>query len=113
MLAEFAYRFLIGAAGAGAFEALKLWELRAKLPESRFRALFRSYSMWVPLILMLAASGFLCWALYEGEPNVRAWKLVTAGITTRTLLRELSSVASANKKVKLGSSSSALTDYFS
>lgn len=101
---DFLHHFVIGAAGAAAFEALKLWELQGKITEGKFKKLLGSLSLWIPLTLMLAASGFLAWAFYEGKSEVKAWNLVVVGITVRTLVREVTSAGFAHSKIKLGGS---------
>jgi hypothetical protein len=101
-MSESAYRFLVGAAGAAAFEAMKLWQIHDTLEETKFRALLRSWVMWMPLTGMLLSSGFLCWALYDGQATVRAWELVTAGITTRTAIREIGAAGVRRSKGRFG-----------
>jgi len=101
-MSVFLYDFVLGAAGAAAFEALKLWELQGKLREEKFRKLLRSASLWIPLLLMLAASGFLAWAFYQDEPKTKAWNFVIVGIAARTLVREIASAKFAHSKIKLG-----------
>jgi hypothetical protein len=102
-MSVFLHHFMIGAAGAAAFEALKLWELQGKLTEAKFRKLLHSASMWIPLSLMLAASGFFAWAYYEGDAKATTWNFVLAGIAARTLVREVASASFAHSKIKLGS----------
>jgi hypothetical protein len=98
----FLHHFILGAGGAAAFEALKLWDLHGKLGEERFLRLLRSFSLWIPLVLMLAASGFLTWAFYDGDAKAKTWNLVVTGIAIRTLVREVASAGFANSKRMLG-----------
>ena len=51
---------------------------------------------------MLAASGFLAWAFYQGEPNTKAWNFVLAGIAARTLVRQIASAKFTHSEIKLG-----------
>jgi hypothetical protein len=99
---EFFHHFAIGSAGAAAFEALKVWELTGRLTETRFRRMLTSLKNWCLLVSMLAASGFLAWALYAGKPDVTPWNLAMSGIVIRTTVRELMSAAAAHSMPKLG-----------
>ena len=99
---ESLYRFLVGAAAAGAFEAFKLWDLRSKIPKNEFSHLLSSSVLWTTLLLMLSSAGFVSWAFYEGEADVRAWKLCTAGVSARTLIRDAMTTAGGKRKLTLG-----------
>src|SRR4051812_20435188 len=102
-MSEFLHHFLIGAAGAAAFEGLKLWELQGKLDEAKFREALKSLVFWLPLLLMLSAAGFFAWAYYDGVPTVKAWDLVIAGVGARTLIREaISGGVSHTRNIPLG-----------
>ncbi len=82
------FRFLVGAAGAGAFEVLKYWDLRDKLTPGKFDKLLRSKVFWIPVAGMLSASGFVSWAYFDGRPAALTWDYLMAGVAARTLLRE-------------------------
>jgi hypothetical protein len=113
-LSTFFHHFLIGSAGAAAFEALKLWEFSGRLSEAKFRKLLRSLRVWLTFVAMLAASGFVAWAYHEKDPGASAWNVLTVGITARTLVRELISAKVAHERVKLGGSADSpqIRDYF-
>lgn len=78
--------FLVGALGALAFELLRMYELYGKLNTRKFRALFGSFLYWVTFAGMVAASGFVAWAIYVdgGEPT--HWQLILSGIGARSLV---------------------------
>lgn len=88
---------LIGAAGAAAFEALKLWELQGKLEARKFRRLMWSFVFWGPFLMMVLASGFFAWAYWAGK-TATPWDLVIAGIAARSLIRESIATAFAHAK---------------
>jgi hypothetical protein len=113
-MSVFFHHFLLGAGGAATLEALKLWELQGKLNEAKFRKLLTSYVMWIPLIAMLAASGFVAWAYYESAPSTDTWNIVLAGIAARTLAREVVSTKLSHGKIKLGPDDNGVTvrDFF-
>ena len=85
------FRFLIGGAGAGAFEMLKYWDLQHKLSPGKFAKLLSSYVFWIPVLGMMVASGFVSWAYFDGRPTAMTWDYLMAGVCARTLIREGSS----------------------
>ncbi len=112
----FLHHFAIGAAGAAAFEALKLWYFREKWTRAKFCSALSSSVLWIPLLLMLAASGFLAWAYYEKDVAASAWNLAMVGVTARTIIRESVSVWAIRKlkhETKLGSEHVTFGDIFS
>jgi len=94
--------FLIGAGGAAALEAIKLWTIQGKLTERQFRKLLTCFSFWVPLLAMLAASGFLAWVFHESYLDTSPWALACVGITARSLIRETITAGVAHAPIILG-----------
>jgi hypothetical protein len=98
---EFFRDFFIGAAGSGAFELLKLYQLRGKLDARTYHSLLRKGWYWTIVIGFLAASGFIAWAYNSGKP-VTPWELVITGVAARSLAREGSAALVASKAPTLG-----------
>jgi len=80
-LAEY---FVLGTLGAAAAELLKLYELRGKWDEPKLEAALRSPIFWAIVIGMLAASGFIAWAV-NAKTALAPWQVVLSGIGARTL----------------------------
>ena len=93
---------LYGACGAASLELLKLYEYRAKLRADRFRRVCKSPMFWSIVTGMLAASGFVSWAMHAESSDVRIWNIVVTGIAARTIVRELTATKVAAKTLKLG-----------
>lgn len=98
----FVSHFVIGAAAAAAFECLKVYDLKHKLANKKYRRLIRSGLFWVVVIGMLAASGFFSWVVYAERADASAAQLAIAGIAARSVIREGLSTITAKNPVKLG-----------
>jgi hypothetical protein len=91
-----------GALGAASLELLKLYEYRGKLRADRFRRLIRSGMFWSIVTGMLAASGFIAWAMHADSPDSRIWTVVITGIAARSIVRELGAAKVTAAPIKLG-----------
>ena len=94
--------FLLGAAGAFSLEALKLYELRARLSSKKFRMLSRSWLFWGVVLAMLAASGFVAWAMFADAEGATVWHVVMTGMAARSIVREIGAARVATRPATLG-----------
>lgn len=93
--------FVLGASGAAAAELLKLYELRSKWDEPKYSAAIRSPIFWLIVLGMLAASGFIAWAM-NATTDLAPWQVVLSGIGARTLIRSPVQASVSRQKMKLG-----------
>src|SRR5947208_3211327 len=93
--------FAIGAAGALAGELLKLYEFRGKLSPARFKRVSRSPVFWTVTIGMLAASGFVAWAV-NGMTAATPFQVMLSGIGARGILSGATAATIANTPPKMG-----------
>jgi hypothetical protein len=96
--------FLLGSAGAVAGEVLKLYELRGKLTSAKYRALATSPLFWGVFGGMLAASGFIAWAVNSTAPDPTPLQVILSGIGARGLVRGAAEARTANASPTLGDS---------
>lgn len=94
--------FIDGMLGAGSLELLKLYEYRGKLRAENYRRLLQSYIFWSIVAGMLAASGFIAWAVHADSTNPHIWEVVVTSIAARSIVRELSAAKTAATPTKLG-----------
>jgi hypothetical protein len=99
---DFTTDFIVGAAGAAAFEILKLYEIKHKLASKQHARLLRSGLFWLVVVGMIAASGFVAWAFCAGQPNAFPAKVALMGIAARSLARDGLAAISAKQSIKLG-----------
>lgn len=92
----------IGAAGAGALELLKLYELRGKMNLVKYQKQMRSPVFWAIVVGMLLASGFIAWAFHEGATDVSAWSVVITGVAARSVIHGALAARAANGAVTMG-----------
>jgi hypothetical protein len=105
-LNEFLWYTFIGSAGAGAVELLKVYELRGKLDQKRYRSLLKSGTFWLAVMGMLSASGFLAWAFYaQSTPPPTPWQLIMASVAARSFMRTSIEANVANARQTLGGES--------
>jgi len=106
---QFIHYWSVGAAGAAAFEVLKVYELRGKLEQKRYQALIRSVWFWLSVVGMVSASGFFSWAYCSDisnsadNPNgVSNWQLVIVAIAARSIGRSAIEAFVSNERNTLG-----------
>ncbi len=102
-LSHFEY-FFLGAAGAASLEILKLYEFHARLTQKKFQALVRSPLFWGVIVGMLAASGFIAWALNVDTQGVTVWHVVMTGMAARSIVREIGTSRAAMSSARVGAS---------
>ena len=94
--------FFLGAAGAASLEILKLYQFHARLTQKKFQALARSPLFWSVVLGMLAASGFIAWAMNIDTQDTTVWYVVMTGMAARSIVREIGATQTAMDSVKLG-----------
>src|SRR5438132_24302 len=80
-------QFVIGLAGAACLELFKLYEMRSRISMTTWNERIRSPLFWLPLLGMLAASGFITWAMHPVLDPTQPFRLVLAGMGARSLIR--------------------------
>ena len=95
------YYFLIGAAGAAAYELLRLYMLMGKLPKRKFMALIGSpLYAWITLGLVVA-SGFIAWGI-NANTDPTPWQLIMSGIGARSLVSKPAEIHFSKAGATLG-----------
>jgi hypothetical protein len=97
--------FALGSLGAAAAELLKLYELRGKWASRKFVSAMKSPVFWCVVAGMLAASGFIAWAI-NADTKLGPWQVVLSGIGARSLIRAPLQSAHANQASTLGEKTS-------
>lgn len=102
MQSDFLSLFGVGALGALAGELLRLYELRGKLANVKYRRLARSPLYWAVFAGMLFSSGFIAWAAMSPIADPQPLQVILAGIGARGLIQGATAGAVANSGAKLG-----------
>jgi hypothetical protein len=102
MVIEHPEYFVLGAAGASSLESLKLYELRLRLSLKKYRLLARSAPFWLVVVGMLAASGFVAWAMHVDTEGATVWHVVMTGMAARSIVREIGAARAATRPATLG-----------
>lgn len=95
---------VLGAAGAGALQMLKLYEARGTLSPEDFRDQISSPIVWLGIACMLLASGFISWAYHAENQDARIWDIVFTGIAARSIVGGALAGKRANSQTTLGDS---------
>lgn len=98
---SFGYAFLIGAAGAASAEVLKAYEIKGKLTTQKYKRMMRSFVFWSVVIGMIAAAGFITWAVNAKIPASEL-QLLATGICCRSIVREFFSAGASRRRLQLG-----------
>ena len=101
--------FSLGAAGALAGEALKIYEYRGKLTTKKYRQLAKSPLFWSVVTGMLMASGFIAWVVNTGTSATQL-QVVLTGIGARGMVRGVAEAGTAQRSVQLGASDASNTN---
>lgn len=102
--------FFIGMLGSLSLEVIKMYEIRNKLPQARYKRLFISPAYWSIVILMSLVGGFFTWAINSGQ-TATPWQLIVSGAGASGLLRR--GIEAQEKSVNLGGEgSSVIRDAF-
>ena len=99
---NFWYYSLMGAGGATAAELFKLYEFKAKLTASKYAKLVRSPLFYFSVVGMLAASGFICWAVNANAGSATEIQLLISGIGARSIARGAAVASARESGVPLG-----------
>ena len=95
------YYFLIGAAGAAAYELLRLYVLMGKLPKRKFVAMIRSPLYTSITLGLIVASGFIAWGI-NANADPTPWQLIMSGIGARSLVSKPAEIHFAKGGATLG-----------
>src|ERR1043166_10276495 len=93
---------ILGAAGALVSEIIKQWEKFGKMPEKKFKALFRSWKTWAAAIFLIVVGGLSAWFLTSRVASATPELGFFSGVGAMSLLRQFLAGASANRVTKLG-----------
>lgn len=95
------FLFLVGAGGALAGEVLKLYELRSKLAMPKYRRVARSWLFWGVAAGMVAASGFIAWAVNAHDLMATPFQIMLSGAGARAIIHSATD-AKVNASAHLG-----------